>query len=109
MSYRSKADIGRHLAKLRERAGITQRQLAEVMDIDASALSRIEAGRRSIAIDELVRASDFLGVSVESLLRDDQLPFEAYADSEDETIREAVARMRQIIERCETFRVAANT
>lgn len=103
MGYRTKEELGRQLAVLRQRAGYTQRQLAEAIGIDASALSRIEAGQRSIAIEELVQASDFLGVSIDALLREKPLPFAAEDKSNDPDVREALTRMRSVIQTYEAL------
>jgi len=61
-------DIGRIIAHLRERQGWSQRQLAKVVGVDQSALSRVEAGRRRVSAQELLRFADAFHVSADALL-----------------------------------------
>ena len=61
-------DIGRALAQLREQQGWSQRQLAEWVGLDQSAVSRIEAGRRRVSAKELQRFADTFRVSADALL-----------------------------------------
>lgn len=103
MTYRTKDEIGRQILALRREAGITQRQLADAMRVDASAMSRVEAGQRALAIDELALAADFLGVTVDDLLRQPAPPFESETGSGDDEIEDAIARMRGVIDSWETF------
>jgi transcriptional regulator with XRE-family HTH domain len=61
--------VGARIAELRGERGVSQRRLAEVISVDPSAMSRIEAGERGLAVDELVRIADFFGVRTDDLLR----------------------------------------
>ena len=61
--------IGALIARLREQQGWSQRALAKWVGIDQSAVSRIEAGHRRLAADELQRFADVLHVSADDLLR----------------------------------------
>jgi transcriptional regulator with XRE-family HTH domain len=45
--------IGKHLAALREKAGLKQNELAKQLEWSAAVLSRIESGERALADDEL--------------------------------------------------------
>ena len=60
--------IGRAIAKLREQQGWSQRQLANWVALDQSAVSRIEAGRRRVSAQELQRFADSFHVSADALL-----------------------------------------
>ena len=46
--YSHERELGRRLARLRDAAGLTQRELARRMDLTQSALSRIESGQRRL-------------------------------------------------------------
>jgi Zn-dependent peptidase ImmA (M78 family)/transcriptional regulator with XRE-family HTH domain len=61
--------IGALISRLREQQGWSQRALATWVGIDQSAVSRIEAGHRRLAADELQRFADVLHVSADDLLR----------------------------------------
>ncbi len=60
--------IGRTIARLREQQGWSQRQLAQWVGLDQSAVSRIEAGRRRVSAGELQRFVDAFRVSADALL-----------------------------------------
>lgn len=56
--YRLK--LGDKIRQVREERGYSQEQLAEMMDINRSTISKIENGKFSISVDYLVRFSIFL-------------------------------------------------
>ena len=68
MREEHQASIGRTIARLREQQGWSQRQLAQWVDLDQSAVSRIEAGRRRVSARELQRFVDAFQVSADALL-----------------------------------------
>ncbi|HMS97644.1 MAG TPA: helix-turn-helix transcriptional regulator [Saprospiraceae bacterium] len=56
--YRIK--LGDKIRTVRERRGYSQEQLADLMNINRSTISKIENGKFSITVDYLVRFSIFL-------------------------------------------------
>lgn len=56
---------GERLAALRREAGLTQQELADVVGIDQSSLSRMERGRHGMVEVVKVRIADALGVEPE--------------------------------------------
>ncbi len=56
------------LRQLRTERGLTLQQVAEVAALDVSTLSRLESGKRRLAIDHLPGLAHALGVSVDELL-----------------------------------------
>jgi len=56
--YRLK--LGEKIKIVREKRGYSQEQLAEIMNINRSTISKIENGKFSITVDYLVRFSLFL-------------------------------------------------
>ncbi len=62
-------DVGRKLAELRARAGLTQEQLAEQLRIAPNNLQRIELGMQNLTVRTLVRLANQLGVPVAHLFR----------------------------------------
>ena len=90
MSYRTKAEIGQYVAELREERGLSQRQLAEHLEIDKSAMSRVEAGERGLAVDELTAVAELFGKMADDILRKDEVAFSFRAEADDTSVREAV-------------------
>lgn len=65
---------GKNVAFLRKNMGLSQRQLADViqlagLDIDKNAVQRIECGKRFVTDIEIITIADALGVSLDVLLR----------------------------------------
>jgi transcriptional regulator with XRE-family HTH domain len=56
--YRLK--LGDKIRQVREQRGYSQEELADLMDINRSTISKIENGKFSITVDYLVRFSIFL-------------------------------------------------
>ncbi len=56
--YRLK--LSDRIRQVREQRGYSQKQLADMMDINRSTISKIENGKFSITVDYLVRFSLFL-------------------------------------------------
>jgi len=72
-----KEHIGEHIAIYRKKAGLTQEQLAEKMNVTAQAVSKWENGLTCPDLDSVARLAGFLGVTVEQLIHGDAavLPF----------------------------------
>jgi transcriptional regulator with XRE-family HTH domain len=62
------ARVRRRLRALRTERGLTLQQVAEQANIDVSTLSRLEAGKRRLALDHIPRLAAALGVSTDELL-----------------------------------------
>lgn len=60
-----------HIQQYRKQRRITQDELAKVLDLDQSAISRIESGDRKLTIDELAKLARFFGVGVLDLWQPD--------------------------------------
>ena len=60
--------VGSEIARLRTERGWSQRELARVMGLDQSAVSRIEAGRRRVSAAELHQFAYVFRVSADTLL-----------------------------------------
>jgi transcriptional regulator with XRE-family HTH domain len=52
--------LGNEIKAVREKRGLSQEQLAEMMDINRSTISKIENGKFSITVDYLARFSIYL-------------------------------------------------
>src|SRR3712207_3469474 len=62
------ARVRRRLRELRAAQGLTLQQVAERASIDISTLSRLEAGKRRLALDHIPALAAALGVSSDQLL-----------------------------------------
>ena len=62
------ARVRRRLRELRTERGLTLAQVAERANIDISTLSRLEAGKRRLALDHLPGLAAALGVTADELL-----------------------------------------
>ncbi len=54
------ADLGTRVAEARELAGMTQSDLGTAINLDRTAITKIEAGKRNVGAVELVRLADIL-------------------------------------------------
>src|ERR687894_2054411 len=63
------ARVRRRLRELRSERGLTLQQVADRASIDVSTLSRLESGKRRLALDHLPRLAAALSVSTDELLR----------------------------------------
>lgn len=65
-------DIGARVAELRKEQGLTQEGLAELLGVSQQSVAAYEVGRLRIALSMLPKLAKVLGVSVESLLGEDE-------------------------------------
>lgn len=56
--------IGEEIKKIREEKGYNQEQLAEIMKVSRTTISKIENGKFNFSIDYLSRFSWFLGFDI---------------------------------------------
>jgi transcriptional regulator with XRE-family HTH domain len=61
--------VRRRLRELRTQHGLTLEEVATRADIDVSTLSRLESGKRRLALDHLPRLASALSVTTDDLLR----------------------------------------
>lgn len=62
--------VRKRLRDLRTQQGLTLQDVAERANIDVSTLSRLESGKRRLALDHLPRLASALAVSTDELLRE---------------------------------------
>lgn len=60
--------VGARIREARGQAGMTQQELADVLEVTQAAVSRWESGERDLGTAELIQAADALGVQAASLL-----------------------------------------
>ena len=64
--------LGRRIADLRERRGLTQRRLADAAGLSQTFLSEIENDRRNVGAAILLRIANVLDASLDYLLRGEE-------------------------------------
>ena len=69
-----KINLKTNLAILRRRKGLKQKQLAEFLAIRNTTYSAYERGNSEPPIKTLCRLADFYGVSLDTLIRAEELP-----------------------------------
>jgi len=62
--------IGKRLQKARKKSGYSQEKAADVVDLDRSAISRIENGKQQISSLQLKKLCDLYGVDMHYLFRE---------------------------------------
>jgi transcriptional regulator with XRE-family HTH domain len=67
MTENMREEIANRLRSAREAAGLSQGQVAKILDLHRPTISEIEAGRRKVSGEELTRFAVLYGVGVEWL------------------------------------------
>jgi transcriptional regulator with XRE-family HTH domain len=68
---RERTLIAERLRAAREQAGLSQGQVARILDWNRPTISEIEAGRRRVAAEELSRFAEIYGVTIAWLTKSD--------------------------------------
>jgi transcriptional regulator with XRE-family HTH domain len=63
--------FGEKLRFLRERRGLSQRQLSELLAVHQSFLWGLEQGRKKPSIEMVLKIADLFAVSLDNLMRDE--------------------------------------
>lgn len=64
--------IGERLRKLRKYIGLSQEQVAEILNVGRDAILRIEKGERKIDLQELINFSKLYNITIDELTMDEQ-------------------------------------
>ena len=83
--------LSEKLYKLRKNSGLSQEQLAEQLNVSRQAISKWESGTAVPESEKLVAISNYFGVSVDYLLKDDEEGKTKATDSEIEEKPKMVA------------------
>ena len=59
--------IGKTIRAIREKKGFSQNELAEIMDVHRSTISKVETGKFAITIDYLVKFAWYLDFNISVL------------------------------------------
>jgi len=88
--------IGRNIKQARQRAGLTQNQLAEALEVESVTVSRIETGAQLPSIERLDRIAATLGTELSILVADHAKPDSA-GKLYGEAVRELPAREKEFL------------
>ena len=74
-------EIGHVIAKLREKKGISQKELANILNVSAGAVALWEVNKRCPSLESLVNIADYFDVSMDTFFVNDRrnvnyVPFE---------------------------------
>ena len=82
-------EIGKRISGIRQNRGLSQEQLAALLDMKRSTLTQIELGNRNLKAIELRKITDILEISIEKILADEfkapEIKFEENSESKNDT------------------------
>lgn len=88
-------NIGKVIKQIREEKGLTQQQLAELINMHRSNYSKVESGERDLSIDAINKIAKFFGMTIDQLVNfDGAMPQEITV--EDKTLLEQVKLMQEL-------------
>lgn len=91
--------IGNFIKALRTEQGLTQKQLAEKINVTDKAVSRWETGKGAPDVTLLMPLSQLFGVSVNELLRGERIQADQKLEKSEETILETLTQSKKRISR----------
>jgi len=63
--------IGKTIKSIREEKGLTQQQIAELVNMHRSNYSRVEAGDRDLSLDAVNKIARYFGITIDGLVNFD--------------------------------------
>lgn len=89
--------IGKTIKKIREEKGLTQQQIAELINMHRSNYSRVETGERDLSIEAINKIAKYFGMTIDQLVNfDGNIPSEVTI--EDKTLLEQVKLIQELEE-----------
>jgi transcriptional regulator with XRE-family HTH domain len=103
-------DIGCRIKELRKRDGLNQSELAKIINLTASAMSLIEAGKNNPTPEAIVKLCQYFGVSTDYLLTGNEEPIGISQDEKEviEIMREDTAFKKAVTEAASFKKKAIN-
>lgn len=87
--------IGKTIKTIREEKGLTQQQIAELVNMHRSNYSKVESGERDLSIDAINKVAKFFGMSIDELVNfDGKIPNEITV--EDKSLLEQVKLIAEL-------------
>ena len=95
MDEKTKKEIGKRIRRFRETKELKQNQLAEMLGISHSTLSRIESGGVKPTVEILFKIQSLLDVSIDWIFTGEGAPMRMPSIESSEDLRELVKEMRK--------------
>jgi transcriptional regulator with XRE-family HTH domain len=90
-----KKHIGKIIKQIREEKGLTQQQLAELINMHRSNYSKVESGERDLSIEAINKIAKYFGMTIDQLVNfDGKIPEEVTV--EDKTLLEQVKLIQEL-------------
>ncbi len=87
--------IGKTIKSIREEKGLTQQQIAELVNMHRSNYSRVEAGDRDLSLDAVNKIAKYFGMTIDELVNfDGNIPDEVTI--EDKSLMEQVKLIAEL-------------
>ena len=87
--------IGKTIMSIREEKGLTQQQIAELVNMHRSNYSRVEAGDRDLSLDAVNKIARYFGMTIDELVNfDGNIPDEVTI--EDKSLMEQVKLIAEL-------------
>ncbi|WMJ75313.1 helix-turn-helix transcriptional regulator [Cytophagaceae bacterium ABcell3] len=87
--------IGENIKRIREEKGLTQLQIAELINMHRSNYSKVESGQRDISVDALNKVAKYFGMTIDQIVNfDGAVPKEITV--EDKTLMEQVKLIQEL-------------
>lgn len=88
-------NIGKIIKQIREEKGLTQQQLAELINMHRSNYSKVESGERDLSIDAINKVARHFGMTIDQLVNfDGTMPEDVTV--EDKTLMEQVKLIQEL-------------
>lgn len=88
-------NIGKNIKHLREQNGMTQQQIADLINMHRSNYSKVESGQRELSVGALCKIAQYFGVSLDDLVSGNgEMPEEVTV--EDKTLMEQVRLIQEL-------------
>ncbi len=91
--------IGKFISELRKEKGLTQKELAEKLNVTDKAVSKWETGRSAPDIALLTPLAEFLGVTVVEILQGEKIEAESFPTVSDEVVVRTMKNDNQKLKR----------
>jgi transcriptional regulator with XRE-family HTH domain len=96
--FRTDREMGAKVAELRRARGQSQAELAAVLRVDQTTVSRIESGERELDVKELIDLSRHFGIEPSAILRSEPEPVLLRASDKDSAaVRHALEVFDKVI------------
>lgn len=87
-------NIGQNIKRLREERGLTQQQIADMVNMHRSNYSKVENGQRELSIIALNKIAKYFGITLDNLVNSGDIPQEIII--EDKSTMEQLKHIQEL-------------